>query len=117
MGDYLPVYTPGNAVTFTAGADVTGGQLLAVTGPYTVEPTTDDTPGVWVAGYDAKAGEQVTCYRGGVQKLIASAAIPAASRVAAAADGRAAAGADGNVGTALTTAAAAGDPVEVALDR
>jgi hypothetical protein len=32
MADYLPKFKPGQAVTFTASADVTGGRLVAVTG-------------------------------------------------------------------------------------
>ena len=31
MADYLPQFSPGDAVTFTASADVTGGRLVEIT--------------------------------------------------------------------------------------
>lgn len=118
MAEYLPLFTPGQAVTFTASAAVTGGQLVEVTGDRAVAPAAADSPSVvGVAGYDAAAGDPVTVFAGGVQQLVASGAIAAGDRVAAAADGAVATlgVATNPVGTALT-AAADGATVQIKLD-
>ena len=118
MADYLPKFKPGQSVTFTASADVTGGRLVAVTGNRTVGPAGADSAAVvGVAGFDAKAGERVTVFTraGGVHRLTASAAIAAGVKVSSAADGKIQTiGATTNpVGLALEAATAADDVIDV----
>lgn len=65
MGDYTPVYGRGVRATWTAGGTVTGGQLLAFTGPDTVSAASGPTQAfAGVAGNDATAGQPVTVYAG-----------------------------------------------------
>ena len=118
MADYLPKFKPGEAVTFTASADITGGRLVAVTGPRAVGPAAADSAAVvGVAAFDVKAGESVTVYTraGGVQRLTASGAITAGAKVSSAAAGKIqTVGATTNpVGLALGTAAADNDVIDV----
>ncbi|WP_223626689.1 capsid cement protein [Microbacterium sp. EST19A] len=117
MPDYLPKFTPGSAITFTASADVTGGRLVQVTGNRLVGPAVADSASVvGVAAFDAEAGDPVTVYTraGGVHPLIASGAIAAGARVSADTGGRVKTAAAGDViGWTLTSAASAGSVVEV----
>lgn len=118
MADYLPKFKPGQAVTFTATADVIGGRLVAITGNRSVGPAgADSAVVVGVAGYDAVAGDQVTVYTrpGGVQALVASAAIAAGAKVISATAGKVATlGAGANpIGIALEAAALDLDVVDV----
>lgn len=116
MAGYLPKFMPGAAVTFTAEADITGGQLVEVVGDRAVQPAGADSAAVaGVASRDAKIGEQVTVYalRGAVHKLVASAAIAAGDQVSAAANGQVGDAGTNIIGLALTSAAAAGDVIEV----
>ena len=91
MPDFTPRFKPGHAVTFTASAAVTGGQLVEVTGNMTVGPA---APGsqklVGQPGHDAPAGEPVTVHIPGktITTAIASAAIAAGDPVKAAANGQ-----------------------------
>lgn len=106
MADYLPLFNPGTAVTFTASADVTGGRLVEITGDRTVaHAAAASTKVAGVAGFDAAEGELVTVYSGGVQRPIAAGAIAAGDRVAAAADGKVATAETGTFGVALAAAA------------
>lgn len=117
MSDYLPKHSPGQAITLAASAAVVGGRLVAVTGAGTVGPAGADSPAVvGVAGFDAAAGETVTVYRGGVQRLTAAEAVAAGSAVSAGADGKVAASGSNRVGLALTAASADGETVEIALN-
>lgn len=43
MADYLPLFKPGQDITSTTSAAVTGGQLLVVSGSGTVAPTSGAT--------------------------------------------------------------------------
>jgi predicted RecA/RadA family phage recombinase len=118
MADYLPKFKPGQAVTFTASADVTGGRLVALTGNRAVAPAGADSAAViGVAGFDALAGEKVTVYTraGGVHGLVANGAIAAGAKVISAATGKAATiGAGANaIGIALEAAAADLDVIDV----
>lgn len=122
MGDYVPKFTPGGPVTFSASATVTGGQLVVVTGDRTVGPAGDDALAIGTAGFDAAIGDDVTVFlRGaGVHPLVAAGAIAAGAQViSAAVGGRVATiGAGSNpVGIALTTATDVGDVVDVLLWR
>lgn len=120
MGDYLPKFKPGQAITRQASATVTGGRLITVAG---VHAAADSTTWLGVASHDAVNGGDVGVYCDGVQKLTASAAIAAGDRVKCAATGKVAtltAGADAYdrlVGIALEAATADGDVVLVKLVR
>ena len=118
MADYLPKFKPGQSVTFTASADVTGGRLVAATGDRTVGPAGADSAAVvGVAGFDTKSGERVTVFTraGGVQQLTASGAIAAGAAVISAVAGKVATiGAGANpIGLALEAAAADNDVIDV----
>lgn len=106
MADYLPLFTPGAAVTFAAGANVTGGRLAAVAGDrIAVHATADSAKVVGVFAHDATEGDNVAVYSGGVQRPLASGAINAGDRVAAAADGTVSTTGTNKIGTALAAAA------------
>lgn len=118
MSDYLPKHQPGQAVTFTASAAVTGGRLVAVTGDRTVGPAgADSATVVGVAGFDAAAGDLVTVFTraGGVHRLTAAGAIAAGAKVASAAAGKAQTiGSLTNpLGIALEAASADNDVIDV----
>ncbi|MDN3309568.1 DUF2190 family protein [Microbacterium oryzae] len=118
MADYLPKFKPGQSVTFTASADVTGGRLVAITGNRTVGPAGADSAAVvGVAGFDAKAGERVTVFTraGGVHPLTANGAIAAGAQVSSAASGKVQTiGTTTNpIGLALEAAAADNDVIDV----
>jgi len=123
MADYVPLYKPGQAYTATvATTAVVGGRLVEVNGVGTVGPAGAASVKVCgVAAFDSAVGEKVTLHRGGIQRLTASAAITAGDLVNAAAAGKIAAIGAGTFGTlvgvALTSAAADGDLVEVAMIR
>lgn len=120
MSDYLPKFKPGEAVRYDASADVVGGQVVEVTGSRTVGPAgASSTKWVGVAGHDAKQGQPVTVFAGGVQRPIASGAVAAGDLVACAASGTvvtAEAGAGTTVGVAISTAADA-EPVSIVFNR
>ncbi|WP_156759551.1 capsid cement protein [Microbacterium karelineae] len=108
MTGYLPKHNPGAAITIPATAAITGGQLVTAAG----EPAgADATTVIGVAARDVTTGENVTVYSGGVQRLVASAAIAQGDLVKAAADGQIAvytAGTDSTdtlLGVALAAAA------------
>lgn len=115
MTDYVPLFE-GYSRTFTADADVTGGQLVEVTGDRAVSAAgAGSTKTVGVAAFDAKAGDPVTVEGGGVQRLMAAGAIAAGDRVAAAAGGKVATATENTIGLALT-AAADGAQAQIRLD-
>lgn len=118
MADYLPKFKPGQAVTFTASADVIGGRLVSITGARTVGPSAADAATViGVAAFDALSGEKVTVFPRptGVHQLVASAAIAVGAKVITAAAGKVATvGAGANpIGIALEAAAADLDVIDV----
>jgi hypothetical protein len=118
MTDYLPKFAPGQSVTRKATAAIDGGQVVVVSGSGTVAPSAGaNAAWVGVAAHPAAIGDDVTIFKGGVQRPLASAAITAGDIVVTAAAGRvvtnAAPGAGQQVGIALTTQATAGQPVEV----
>lgn len=121
MGDYLPLYKPGQSITRQASAAITGGQLVVVSGPGTVAPSAAASAAfVGVAAFDAAVGEQVTIHKGGVQRPKAAGAVTAGDIVVAAAAGavatNAAPAAGQQVGIALSTAAN-GELVDVDMAR
>ena len=90
MAQHNHLFNPGAAVTFTAEAAVTAGQLVMITGDREVSPATAAGASAWIgsAATDAAAGEDVLVLLGGVQKLLASADITAGALVACADDGK-----------------------------
>lgn len=64
MADYEPVNSAKNTpFTMTAGAAITGGQLLQVTADKTVSPTTANTQrAIGVAAFDAPSGGRVSVW-------------------------------------------------------
>lgn len=88
MAQHTHLFTPGQAVTFTAEAAVTAGQLVAVTGDREVSPAgAASTAWIGVAATDAAAAESVLVLIGGVQKLVAASDVTAGDLVVAAAGG------------------------------
>jgi hypothetical protein len=123
MADYIPIFKPGTDITQTVGATaVVAGNLVALSAANTVIPTTAATA-AWlgVATTDAAIGAKVGITSGGVQELVASAAIAAGALVVAAAAGKIATIGAGTfdqvVGLALTAAAANNDKIRVKMAR
>lgn len=128
MAEYQPLYAPGDSITRTASAAITGGQLVYVSGSGSVAPTTGSTPSwVGVAANDANNGDNVMVFTDGIHRLTANGAITAGDQVVPAASGQvstlaAASGATATdinnarsvIGVALTTATN-GNLVEVAF--
>lgn len=100
-----------------AGANITKGQVVYVSGDMTVSPTTAASKAViGVAMFDAKSGDPIAVECEGLMKLTASAAITAGSQVESAAGGKVAT-VGGTVtkviGIALSAASKNGDDVIV----
>ena len=119
----VEVYPDGKYLPFTAGADITAGQIVELSGDRTVVPAGDgSTKVIGVALINAKSGEKVTVVTEGVVDVIAAGAVSAGDRVQSAAEGKVAkwtASAAGDsakiIGTALTSASADGDKISVKL--
>lgn len=90
MSDYLPVFLPGTAVTLTASAAITGGQLLAVSGSGTVAPAAAGSAAyIGVAASDAASGARVTVYpRGVIHETVADGDITAGAQLQTGATGK-----------------------------
>jgi hypothetical protein len=123
MAEYLPLHAPGRAITRSASAAITGGQLVIVSGSGTVAPSSAASAAwVGVAGFDAGSGDNVTIHAGGVQRCIAgTGGVTAGQLVEPAAGGTVVTHTNGTndfnvVGLALSTATA-GNTVEVQFDR
>ena len=122
MAENMPVYFPADRLPRTTSAQVTGGQVLIVSGNDTVAPSAAANE-AWlgIAGHDAASGAQVVVYTTGVHQVAASGAIAAGKPVIAAAAGAVAAFTTGTdkpeqvVGTALS--AAASNKVVIKLGR
>jgi hypothetical protein len=111
MAQYAPNFFPAFQRTYTAGAAITGGQLVYISAANTVSPTTGaGTVGIGVAEYDAASGANVTVLQCvGEHLLIASGSISAGDKVISAAGGQVATIAsdttyDQVIGTAVTAA-------------
>lgn len=123
MADYVSIFKPGEEITQIVGATaVVGGNLVMLSAANTVVPTTGATA-AWlgVATTDAPIGGKVGVISGGVQELVASAAIAVGAMVIAAAAGKIAtvgAGTFGqDVGVAMTAATNDGDKIRVKMAR
>lgn len=111
MADYVSVFKPGEDLTMTAAATITGGQLVYVSAANSVTPTAGATA-AWlgVATTDAANGAKVGITSGGVQEVTASGAVAVGDVLIPAAAGKVAAIGGGTnyaqvVGIALTAAA------------
>jgi hypothetical protein len=81
VADYAPVYGRAKAMTFTAGATITGGQLVYVSAADTVSPAALANPApIGVAAHDAASGAPVTVLMGAgvVHETATSVAFPTA---------------------------------------
>ncbi|KQU30336.1 MULTISPECIES: capsid cement protein [unclassified Rhodococcus (in: high G+C Gram-positive bacteria)] len=121
MAEYTPIFKPGQEITRTASAAVTGGQLVVVSGSDTVALSSTATH-AWlgVARFDVASGDKVTVLSGGVHELTASGAVAAGARVVPAAAGAVAdlgAGTDYSQVVGIALAAATGGKVRVKLAR
>ena len=121
MAEHTPLFKPGEAITRTTSAAVTGGQVVIVSGNNTVAPSSAASA-AWmgVAAFDAASGDPVTVLSGGVHELTASGAIAAGARVVTAAAGAVAdiaAGTDYSQIVGVALAAASGGKVTVKLAR
>lgn len=123
MADYIPVFKPGQDITLTAGAAIVGGRLVGLSAANTVIETAASTAAwVGVAVQDAASGAKVGVTSGGVQEIVASAAVAVGDVLVPAATGRVAPiGAGTNyahvVGVAMTAAGAGGTAVRVKMAR
>ena len=123
MAEYLPLHDDGDAITRSASAAITGGQLVSVSGSGTVAPSgAADVPWLGVAAFDAASGADVTVFTGGVQRIVAgTGGVTAGQLVHAGASGTVVTHTNGTndyevVGLALSTATAT-NLVEVKLAR
>jgi hypothetical protein len=123
MADYVPVFSPGEDITQTAGAAITAGQLVSLSAANTVVPTAAATA-AWlgVATTDAANGAKVGITCGGVQEVKCSAAVAVGDVVIPASTGRVAPiGAGTNyaqqVGVAMTSTSAADQTLHVKFTR
>lgn len=109
MGDYLPLFRPGQTVTFDVTAAVTGGHPVEVgAADRTVAPAAAASAKyVGIAGHDAAIGDKVVVEVGKpIHLLVASGAIVRGTRVETAGAGKVRTLAAGTaVGLALTSAA------------
>jgi predicted RecA/RadA family phage recombinase len=118
--DYLPKFKPGQAITRTATATITAGQMVTTAGAVAVA---DSTTWLGVASRSVTTGMTFGVYADGVQRVTASAAVAVGDRVKCAAAGKVAvltAGSDAYdrlVGIALEAAAADGDVIAVKFIR
>jgi predicted RecA/RadA family phage recombinase len=109
--DYTPAGGHPAALSFTAAVAISGGQLVALTGPDEVSPGTVATAAAYVgvAGSDAAVGERVTilCGSGVIHETAkTAAAIAPGAEVTPGAGGVVLAGAAPAVGMAIRDAAA-----------
>ena len=122
MAEYLPLHSDGDAITRSASASITAGQLVRVSGSGTVAPVSAaSSDWLGVAAFDAASGDNVTIFCSGVQRLVATGTVTQGNTVEGATNGTVAAHTNGTndvniVGLALTTATA-GNLVEVKLTR
>lgn len=107
MAEYLPRFTPGQNITYSAGVDLVGGQLVELTADRVVGPAAaGSTKVVGVVGNDCKAGGEVVVYSipGHVHWVTAAAAVTAGAKVEAGAAGTVTAGTTAPIGIALKAA-------------
>lgn len=123
MAEYLPLHKPGEAITRSASAAITAGQLLSVSGSGTVAPSAAaDVGWLGVASRDTASGDTLTVFCGGTQRIVAgTGGVTAGALVHAGASGTVVAHTPGTndsaiVGVALTTATAT-NVAEIQMER
>ncbi len=89
MADYVPVFKPGDDVTFTAGSAITGGQLVTLSAANTVVPAAAASA-LWVgvALQDAASGATVVVSTAGIHECVVASAVAAGDAIMSAATGR-----------------------------
>ena len=116
MADHLPKFKAGQAVTFTAGGTIAGGQVVEVGAAdrTVVVAGAASLKAIGTAGFSVVAGDRVTVHLAGpVDTAKAAAAIVRGAKVEAGAAGTVQTATTGLVlGIALTAAADAGDVIE-----
>lgn len=113
--DYLPLFRPGETVTFNVTTAVTAGQVVEVgTTDFSVQPgEAASTKVVGVAGHDAAVGDKLTVEVGKpIHELIATGAVTRGQRLETAAAGRVRTHAAGDPVFLALTSAADGAPVK-----
>ena len=109
MGQYLPLYRPGDVVTFDVTTAVTGGHPVQVgAADMSVAPAAAASASyVGVAGHDAAVGDKVTVEVGKpIHELVAAGAVARGARLEAAGAGKVRTLAEGQpIFLALTSAA------------
>lgn len=116
MAQYLPLFRPGQTVTFDATAPVVGGTPVQLgTADRSVAPATAaSTTYVGIAGHDAAPGEKVTVEVGSPIHLVAAkGAIARGAKVEAAGDGKVKTATTGTVIGLALNAAADGAAVQI----
>lgn len=117
MADHLPLFKPGQAVSFTATTAITGGRVVEVTGNRSVGTApAASAKAIGTAGHDAAIGDQVVVHLAGlVDTAPAAAAVAAGALVEAAAAGKVQTATTGRVlGITLNAATAADQLVQIA---
>lgn len=120
MADYLPKFKPGEAITITATATLTGGQLVTVAGAVAAA---DSVTFLGVVSRDAVSGQSVGVYTDAVQRLTAAGAFAAGTPLKCAANGQVTTWVSGTdnydryVGLALEASAGAASVVAVRMAR
>lgn len=84
MGDYTPVFLPGQQITLQASGTITGGDVVVVSGSGTVAKASAlaDVKCIGVAGHDAASGLKVTVIcRGVVHESLADGTVTAGDQI------------------------------------
>lgn len=120
MGDYTQKTTAEQPVTYTAGAAITGGQVVYLSAAGQCQATSAASAVVLgVATRDVASGELLAVVRGGVQQCTAAAAVTVGQPLKSASSGRVTPmtiGTDAQdqyLGFALTAAGGAGTVIDV----
>jgi hypothetical protein len=122
VSDYAPKYQPGEDPTYQLSAAGVGGNVMVLTAAGQIAPSSAAAAAiVGVLETDGAVGDFMAVSRGGVQRVVSSAAIAVGVGVMAAASGRVAAftGTDYSlyIGTALTAAGGAGVTIDVQWEK
>lgn len=112
MAEHTPNYFPADRLPLTTSADVTGGQVVVVSGANTVAAiAAPNEAWLGVAAHDAANGKAIVVYTEGVHQVGATGAIAAGKPVIGATGGTVAAFVNGTdepeeiIGVALSAAA------------
>ena len=116
MADHLLKFKPGQAVTFTAGGNITGGNVVEVGAAdrTVVVASAASVKAIGTAGHDAQTGDKVVVHLAGpVDTAVSAAGIARGAKVEAAAAGKIQTATTGYVlGIALTAATGGDQTVE-----